>query len=214
MTICLISAYAFLIGLSYFLVIRFVLLHWEKFPLWSIPPEFCPSTHISILIPARNEAANIQTCLARVFSCQYSAELLELIVIDDHSTDETAALVGQLAAIYPGLRLLPLPKDRAGKKAALAFGIEQAQGELIITTDADCQVPPQWLLYIVSLYQEQKPAFIAGPVQLSAAPSLLERFQALDMAGTMLITGAGIRSGTIHMSNGANLAYPKSVFQS
>jgi cellulose synthase/poly-beta-1,6-N-acetylglucosamine synthase-like glycosyltransferase len=134
------------------------------------------------------------------------------MVIDDHSTDATAELVRQFR--QPNLRLLQLEGPAAGKKAALTYGIQEAGGALILTTDADCTLPIRWVASFVSYYEQFDPVFITGPVVLSAGPSALERFQALDMLGTMLITGAGIRSRTIHMSNGANLAYPKAIFES
>jgi cellulose synthase/poly-beta-1,6-N-acetylglucosamine synthase-like glycosyltransferase len=207
----LISIAAFSLGLAYLLLIRFYLRQWAKIPVWEIPSSFVATTSISILIPARNEAENIGHCLHHVLTQTYPSQLLEILVINDHSTDQTAALVRQMSD--PLIRLLDLPEGAAGKKAAITYGIGQARGDLIITTDADCTVPENWLQYLVSFYQAYGPVFITAPVNLVGENTALERFQSLDTLGTMILTGAGIQSATLHMSNGANLAYAKSAFE-
>lgn len=180
-------------------------------PVWELPEDFVPQTAVSILIPARDEASSIGACLAHICQQHYPADLLEIFVIDDHSTDATVQIVSDLQSA--SVQLLQLPEGMTGKKAGLTYGIGQATGELIITTDADCIVPEHWLPFLVSYYQAHAPVFITAPVQFTAETSALERFQSLDMLGTMILTGAGIRSGTLHMSNGANLAYPKAIFE-
>lgn len=210
-SLILISLSALFLGVAYLWLIRFYLRNWAKIPVWEIPDDFKPLTRLSVLIPARNEAAVIGTCLAHIIKQQYPADLLEILVINDHSTDDTEAVVEKLA--HPQIQLLRLPTGMEGKKAALSFGISRAAGELIITTDADCIVPEDWLQYLVSYYEKQTPVFMTAPVVFTDEASALERFQSLDMLGTMILTGAGIESGTLHMSNGANLAYPKAVFE-
>ncbi|MCB0629207.1 MAG: glycosyltransferase [Saprospiraceae bacterium] len=207
----LISLIAFLLGLTYLLLIRFYLREWEKLPIWQLPASFMPTTSVSILIPARNEATRIRNCLEHIRRQNYPPDLLEILVIDDHSSDGTGALVRSLND--PLIHIFSLPEGEEGKKAALAYGIHRSAGKLIITTDADCLVPEQWLSYLVSYYEAHNPVFITAPVNFFAERSALERFQSLDILGTMILTGAGIQSGTLHMSNGANLAYPKTIFE-
>lgn len=200
-----------MLGAIYCWLIHFLLGQWEQIPEWKIPVGFQPHTRVSVLIPARNEADKLLNCLESLTRQSYPRDLLEIIVIDDHSTDTTADLVRNFQ--HPGLQLLQPPSSEQGKKAALTFGIQQAKGTLILTTDADCSLPVNWISSFVSYYEKNDPVFLTGAVVFQSAPSALERFQALDMLGTMLITGAGIRSRTIHMSNGANLAYPKAAFE-
>lgn len=211
MTIYLSSFFALTLGLAYFWLTGFLIRQWEKRTAWTIPATFKPETKVSVLIPARNEAQNILNSLETLLLQQFPFELLEILVVDDHSSDSTAALVREYE--HPCLKLLQLSGSASGKKAALAFGIQHATGDLILTTDADCLLPPRWISSFVSYYQENNPVFITAPVVFQSRANALERFQALDMLGTMLITGAGIQSGTIHLSNGANLAYPKAIFE-
>lgn len=122
---------------------------------------------------------------------------------------------GQLLIRLLRLSDLPPPENAPafGKKRAIAVAVAEARGELIVTTDADCRVPPDWLMLLVSAYETHRPRAIAAPVMIRGEQNLLQHFQALDVAGTMGLTGAGIRMGWQHIGNGANLAYPRAVFE-
>jgi cellulose synthase/poly-beta-1,6-N-acetylglucosamine synthase-like glycosyltransferase len=172
---------------------------------------------VSILIPVRNEAANILRLLQDLLAQDYPAEYLEIIVIDDHSTDGTATLVQSLK--HERVSLLSLenwlsrqPVTAAFKKRAIEAGVEQAKGQYIFTTDGDTRIGPTWVSSMVSIQQQTGARLIAGPVVFEGAETLFEQFQALDFAGMMGITAASLRSGLYNMANGANLMYEKSAF--
>lgn len=192
------------------------LYHWRQLPFWQPPSRFIPSTFISVVIPVRNEASSIEDCVASVLAQKYPAELFELIVVNDHSTDETPELLAKIKD--PRLKVLHLAdfvdarQTSSFKKMAIQTAIEKAKGTLIATTDGDCIVPKQWLLQIASLYEKKQVKFIAAPVNFFWEKSLLEHFQSLDFVGMMGITGAGIQGRFMHMCNGANLAYDKAAF--
>ncbi len=207
---------ALLLAAGYAGLIAYMLYHWRRLPVWAPSDVEPPRLFISVLVPARNEGVRIGACLRSLQEQFFPADRFEVIVIDDHSTDDTAAVVRSMSP--PNLRLLSLEAHLPGKavrsykKEALALGIAAARGELIVTTDADCQVPPHWLHLLATRYAAGRPAFLAAPVVLSGERTALERFQSLDVLGTMVLTGAGIRAGWLHLANGANLAYPKAVF--
>jgi glycosyltransferase involved in cell wall biosynthesis len=180
--------------------------------------DFAPKTSVTVLVPARNEAANISACLHAILACNYPQHLLEILVLDDFSTDDTARIVSEIATANAGqVRLIRLeeqpPPVFSGKKKALELGVSCARGELIATTDADCLVPTNWLLLLVSLFEVKRPGAIVAPVLLHRERTGFQRFQALDFAGMMGITGAGIGMGWHLMGNGANLCYAKSTFE-
>jgi cellulose synthase/poly-beta-1,6-N-acetylglucosamine synthase-like glycosyltransferase len=190
---------------------------WNALPAQDeIPPDFQPLTRITVLIPARNEASNIRACLDSYLKQSYPAALRECIVIDDHSDDDTAAIVQEY--INQGIQLIRLADSTAGltlnsyKKKAIETGINAASGVLLLTTDADCILPPDWILEQVYYQQITGACFITGPVKISAGHSFLNRFQALDFISLQGITGASAFKGLHAMSNGANLAYLKSAF--
>ncbi|HRF42482.1 MAG TPA: glycosyltransferase, partial [Saprospiraceae bacterium] len=179
---------------GYALLCFWVVRNWRRLPEWTVPEAFVPHTSVSVVIPARNEAAGIEACLRSVFQQNYPPHLLEIIVVDDHSEDDTVAIVGSLN--LPNLRLLRLADfvqpgaTTSFKKKAIKTAIAHARGELIVTTDADCTAPPDWLPAIVSLYEQRRPKAILASVGLAPAANKMERFQALDMAGLMLCSGA------------------------
>jgi len=192
-------------------------LNWKSIPVWEIPINFSPQIKITILIPARNESANIQACIQSILNQKYPSHLFEILVIDDHSEDDTAALVQQFqVSNVHVLYLKDYVKNRSKlqsfKKKAIEIGIENSTGDLIISTDADCIVPENWLNYLVSFYEEEKYKFIAAPVNFHKEKSLFEKCQSLDFIGMMGVTGAGIHGRFMNMCNGANLAYEKKAF--
>lgn len=166
---------------------------------------------LSIIIPARNEEKNIAVLLQALQQQKISRQKPEIIVVDDHSEDNTAAI----AASFPGVKVLSLQENKINsyKKKAIERGVQAASGELIVCTDADCVPGHAWVSSILNFYEEKQAAFIAAPVLLTNDGSWLGRFQTLDFMILQGITGAGIQSGQIYMANGANLAYPKKVFE-
>lgn len=166
---------------------------------------------VSIIIPARNEEARIGALLLALQRQRLINQRPEIIVVDDHSDDSTAAI----AQSFEGVRVLSLKEEdiNSYKKKALEKGVQAASGELIVCTDADCVPEPDWLRSVLSCYQEKKSMFIAAPVLLTNEGTLLGKFQTLDFMILQGITGAGIQSQKIYMANGANLAYPKKVFE-
>ncbi len=126
------------------------------------------TTKVSVIIPARNESQNIGECLESIIDQTYSPALFEIIVVDDHSTDETAAIVSGYMG-KTNVKLVMLSDELNGtlinsyKKKAIEAGIKKSTGDLIVTTDADCVVKPGLLSGIVAFYEKYKPAFIAGP---------------------------------------------------
>ena len=203
----------------YVLLMRRYYLNWQALPAWQLPSRFIPKTKVTILVPARNEAANIAACIQSILDQNYPPELYQLIIIDDHSTDKTPDIIQAFQQDHSQIRLVRLhelqgaKENIAFKKWAIQEGIAQASGDLIVSTDADCIVPANWLSLLVSFYESKNHAFIAAPVNFHQERSILEYFQSLDFVGMMGITGAGIHGHFQHMCNGANLAYEKKAFE-
>lgn len=177
-----------------------------------------PQTTFTVIIPARNEAANIETCLHSVLEQNYPSPLFEVIVIDDHSTDATAEIVCKLQLQYANLKLIRLADELNGeivnayKKKAIEKAIEKASGNWIVTTDADCIIKKNWLLYYDAYIQKTNTVFIGAPVLFNKHASILSMLQYIDFMGMQTITAAAVSAGFHSMCNGANLAYKKAVF--
>jgi len=176
------------------------------------------NTTVSIIVPARNESENIVDCLQSLQQQQYPPLKYEIIVIDDHSTDNTLALAKAFSS--DRLRVFELSEflddtEKIGsyKKKAIEHGIDQSNAEIIITIDADCTVDRQWLSSIVSCFERDNYQLITGPVAFVDDAGFTEKFQALDFAGLMLTTGALVNHNAGLMCNGANLSFRKSAFR-
>ena len=98
------------------------------------------------------------------------------------------------------------------KKKAIEKGIAAASGDLIITTDADCIPPPDWLQTIVSFKEKTNAVFVVAPVVFDCNSQMVQVFQAMDFMVLQGITGASVYKKIHSMCNGANLAYERKVF--
>ena len=200
----------------YVLLILYFLFGWIKLEEYTAGKKNC-TTKVSVIIPVRNEEKNIKNLLDDLREQLYNRELFEIIVVDDFSTDNTAEVVKNaninnlkiisLAAIFQNKQAL-----KANKKAGIQLAVEQASGELIITTDADCHVGSNWLQTIVHYYEQHKPVMIAGMVSYYPDTSFLGKFQTLDFLSLVGIAAACIQNGFYNLCNGANLAYTKEAF--
>ena len=123
------------------------------------PRTFWP---VSILVPARNEARNIRRCLESLLAQDYP--LLEVIVLDDGSTDETPEIVAEMAREDPRLRLVrghPLPPGWMGKNFACEQLARAAQGEWLLFTDADTVHRPDTVSWAVEAAQQNRADLIS-----------------------------------------------------
>ncbi|MBS1936062.1 MAG: glycosyltransferase, partial [Bacteroidetes bacterium] len=134
--IVLFFPYAILIGYYY--------KAWKKIPM----PDFFPSSQIlsakiSVIIPARNEEKNISQCIQSLLKQTYPKDLFEVLIVDDHSTDNTWNILQQFLLVEKNIIPIKLADFvstdiKAYKKFAIETAVNHANGELIITTDADC----------------------------------------------------------------------------
>lgn len=169
---------------------------------------------VSVIIAARNEERTIAQCLASIIEQDYPKHLYEIIVVDDHSTDQTIEAAQSFASkqTQPSVKVLPLnPHGGAGKPTSIAYGVKNSQGEIILCTDADCVTPAKWISSMVQSF-EPPVAFVAGPVAEKPGTTFFSKIQGLEFLG-LITTGAGlIGAGTPIICNGANIAYRKSAF--
>ena len=171
-----------------------------------------PKTTVSIIVAARNEESTITTCIHSLLAQNYPSHLMEIIVVDDDSTDATLSQL-ELLRIGNPIKLIRLnPTSEKGKKAAIAKAINQATHELIVTTDADCQVSPYWITTLVNHYENEFNTMLLGPVAFYGEKNLFEKIQSLEFMALLGITAGSANLGKPLLCNGANLAYTKSAF--
>src|SRR5207245_2199103 len=99
------------------------------------------------------------------------------------------------------------------KKKAIETGIQNSSGELIICTDADCSMGPDWIRVLVHAYLKQNFQFVAAPVKINSNNSWLSVFQTLDFISLQGVTGAAVNKRMYPMCNGANLGYTRAAYE-
>lgn len=204
---------ACILTLLYILLLLMYRAAWKRAPTFTGSGFDTAETFITVLIPARNEAENLPMLLHTLRQQTYPSHLFEVIVIDDFSTDDTTGVCKK----YPFVQVISLADYvdspiNSYKKKAIEIAIGKSKGELIVTTDADCEVQPRWLETIADFYADDYPQFIVMPVLMTHNRHWLEAFQALDFMTLQGITGAAVQEGMHSMCNGANLAYTRSAY--
>jgi len=171
------------------------------------------SPFVTILIAARNEERNISGLLKSLEVQSYPPSKFEVIIINDFSNDRTVEFAKKSATgLYNFTILTPDFRPETGhKKHALAFGISNAQGSIILTTDADCIVGKEWIKTMVSYFDENT-ALVSGPVRMKTSDNFFSLYQALEFSGLVGIGAGSIALKNPNICNGANLAYRKNVF--
>jgi cellulose synthase/poly-beta-1,6-N-acetylglucosamine synthase-like glycosyltransferase len=172
-----------------------------------------PEEFVSVIISFRNESENILTSLKSISSQDYPLEKFEVIYVDDSSTDDSYKKIVETPK-PSNIKILKVsnpPLKKAFKKKAISFGIENAKGEIIVTTDADCSHKPRWLRILLSGF-DSNTGFISGSVNFNQSDSIFSKIQSLEFAGLILAGGALIENGNPTICNGANLAFRKSLF--
>ncbi len=185
---------------------------------WKQVAEFKPgnSLHkvlISVIIPFRNEEINIKGLLKDLVNQDYPDDLLEVILVNDHSQDLTTQIIEPFCRNHKNFRLIHLQENCYGKKQAIESGILNSAGELIVTTDADCRAGDKWISTIAACYFESgKPEMIIGLTDILSGHNIYSKFQQLEFL-SLVGSGAGAAglSQPIFCS-GANLIYKKEVF--
>lgn len=157
---------------------------------------------VAVIVPVHNGAATIRTCLEALLAQDWPREALELIVVDNRSTDATQAVVGE----YP-VRLVE--EDRVQSSyAARNRGVAASHGDLLAFTDADCVPDPGWVRALAAAFEDHRVGLAAGPIEAWRADRLVERYQAVRA----LRAERAVRHPVLPFAQTANAACPRVVF--
>ncbi len=176
-------------------------------------------TKVTVILPARNEEHTIEHCINSIAQQNYPKHLFQLIVVDDCSTDSTRERVKKRIQLHTqcNISLIELPaltQNESPKKRAIEKAVEAANGELIITTDADCSMEINWIPSLVKFYELKKAKLIVAPLKIKSQhnASILQQFQEYDCIGLVASGGASLHYHRALLCNGANLAFQKSAY--
>ncbi|NHE59526.1 glycosyltransferase [Cyclobacterium plantarum] len=206
-----------LIGLAYFLVLGVYLAillllgqEWKNIPTGQYPvgSQRLPTT---VLLPFRNEAKNMVDLLPHLL-LRLPADV-PLMLIDDHSEDDAARIVTTFILTHQLKHWRYLKSEGMGKKAALSTGIAAATTEILLTTDADVQLPEGWVDTMTAPFNLPGVQMVAGPVISGGGSGFFARFQQVEWASIILLTGISFHQKNPLMCSGANLAFRKEAFR-
>lgn len=172
-------------------------------------------TKISIIVPFRNEEQHLGELLNSLSLLNYPREFFEILMVNDESDDESIKIIENFKTEQPTLPIIILEnlrKSVSPKKDAIKTAIIKAHYDWIITTDADCFVPKNWLKTYDAFIQTHKPKLVAAPVTYTVGNLFLEQFQLFDFLSMQAATIGGFGIDKPFLCNGANLCYKKSAF--
>ena len=169
---------------------------------------------VSVIVPARNEEATVGRLLGDLMDQDYPRDLLEMVVVDDCSEDDSARIVREAMARDPRIRL----ETTAGiiipychKKGAVYRGITVSTGEVIMTVDADACVPQTWVSGKARCFAPSID-LVAGDVTIEGG-GLMGWIEALELIAIQTVSAGLMNIGLPVTCNGANLAYRRAAFE-
>jgi len=173
---------------------------------------------VSVVVAARNEEKNISKLLTDLTNQNYPKNNFEVIIVDNQSVDSTHLIVEKFSkknTFIKCFRQNESPKSMASKKSAINLGIQKSQGDIILTTDADCRVKPTWVETMVSYFTPET-GMVIGFSQLSVKnkkQNWIQKIQNLDFLSLLSAAQGASNLGYPLAATGQNLAYRKRAFQ-
>jgi len=182
------------------------------------PPHVAEAPFVSVLVPARDEAAHIEACIRGLLTSDYPA--FEVLALDDHSSDGTGAILARLAAADARLRVLPggpLLPGWLGKANACRQLAEAARGDLLLFTDADVRHAPTLIGHAVATLIARRvgllsifPDQITGTLAERLVVPLMQHFAVYVLLPLPLMTR--LRSPAFAAANGQFLLFRRDAY--
>jgi poly-beta-1,6-N-acetyl-D-glucosamine synthase len=170
---------------------------------------------VTVVIPMHDEERVVARTLAALQNQDYAGDWCA-ICVDDRSTDRTGQIVAEFATRDPRFHLARVersePSVPSPKKRALARGLDMAQSEVLMTTDADCQPPPHWISTLAGCFHEDVDV-VQGPKHILCGPRLCHRYQRLEMLALVAAEAAGFRLGRPFLASAPSLAYRSDIYR-
>ena len=188
------------------LIIRFIF-GWHKTKRIS-KKSFLPK--VSIIIAIRNEENNIDRLINNLQSQIYDTDKLDFILVNDHSTDKTRCKLEKLN--LENLQILNLPDGKYGKKDAITMAVSIANGDIILSSDADCSFNRHWVKNMVGYFINNEVQLVSGPVMFKKESGIFQNLQSLEFISLIASGAAAIGINNPILCNGANMAYRKETF--
>lgn len=185
---------------------------------WKVHDKTAKSDHsypfCSVVIAARNEAASIQTTVESLLKQNYPQECFEILVIDDHSTDNTKQILDAMAETANNLKVFSSPEHIVGKKQALKHVLKFTHGDLLLFTDADCEIGRKWIeTYVAYAFAHPGNLYFGNILpRINEKSSVAEKCAALDFIGILGVQNGLANIGHAFSCNGANMCITRKFY--
>lgn len=198
----------------YLCIVSFFIYGWYKVqPFYNKKNVSELNTSITVVVAVRNEELHINELLEDLNAQSYSNDLFDVIIVDDHSNDNTVSIVEKFK--MQNLRLIKLNLEmpiNSYKKKAITEAIKISNAKLIVSTDGDCRLNKDWLKTIVEYYETNKFKVISAPVTFHNQQSLFENLQTIEFQYLIGVGASAISNNYPITCNGANFIYEREVF--
>ncbi len=167
----------------------------------------------TVIVAARNEEKNILQCLKSLDNLEYPENKLEIIIIDDYSTDNTKKIITGFIEGKLKFKFIQAVKQIGhvrGKANAIANAIKISSGKIILTTDADCVVSKTWAETICSYFKDDV-AIVCGYTNQRES-GIFSGMQSVDFIYLLAVAGGTINLGKPLSCIGNNMSYRRSVY--
>lgn len=129
----------------------------------------------SIIIASYNEAENLEKCLGSLMNLNYTAEDVEIILVDNNSTDNTSEIVQKFTQV------IYLKEEKPGASFARNKGIQHAKGEIMVFIDADAEADKDWLVKITSPFDDEKTGAVGGSIHPYNKNSIVSQYLSISL---------------------------------
>lgn len=190
---------------------------WCIFKLWQGLNRLKPwknekQLRVSIIVAMKNEKESARRCLEALIRQNYPADFLEIIIVDDASSDETPEILAEYSRDFSFVHFFQNEQENAGKKAALDLGIQNSQGEILMFTDADCVPQPNWVSAMTRNFDAETGIVVGFSPVIDPSNSLPGKVLQVDSLASGIVAAGAIGNSSAITCTGRNLAYRRAVY--
>ncbi|ARN78221.1 hypothetical protein BST97_09580 [Nonlabens spongiae] len=171
----------------------------------------------AVIVNYRNEHLRLPTLLESIKFLDYDFEKVDFYFMNDGSNDGSESLLKEFKQSYPHIKIHLLdrvPLSVSAKKDGIQQAVELITSQFIISTDADCVLPSNWLkCYHLFYSRYPKAHFVSGPVSIQSSNSFLQTIQNHEMVALQVMTMGAFQIKRPFMANGANMSFKKKAFE-
>lgn len=167
----------------------------------------------TVIVAARNEGNNITSCMTSLNMLTYPSGKLEIILVDDFSDDRTGNIIDEFIKDKPMFKKITpdINSSLRGKINAIASAIKKAKGEIILLTDADCEVSNTWAVTLASYFNDE--VGMVNGFTIVNKSNVFSAIQGIDLVFLLSVASGSINLKYPISSIGNNMSFRKKAYE-